>query len=279
MYFLSDGTLKSFYMRFVVNRQIIPMAVESQIILHNLKEQTRDSLAQSGQKVRLDVGWQNYPARTIFTGDLMGVVTVRNRASLITTLHCRCGADILANVTVNPPITAKPGTRVSSLVSQLVAMWTGIKPDASRLIIDPAPPAKPEVIGPGGWSFAGTVAQAIQQLADNHGFSWTLQNGTFQACRNDSSTERAFTLSAANGTLISAVPILTGPTLVSTGVEMRAVLVPDLMPMDLLVLQSQVSSSLNKTYRISEVSYQGSPNENEWQMLVRCMFFQQPGGG
>jgi hypothetical protein len=266
----SDGTLDTLAMRFSVRRSIVSVATDSQIILYNLKRETRDFLRTPGLNIALEVGWSNTTRHTLFIGSLLQAVTRRSGPDLLTTLMCLTGADALAGSVISYPYPA--GMAVTDVLKDLVGRLPGVTLDAARLRIDPSPD-KIEAIGTGGRCFTGTVKDALDSLANEFGFSWSIQNNTFQALHDPGAFPRLFEVSAANGGLISAVPLLKTIMQLKMGVEIKALLSPDLLPGDQVSLKSILSPGLNGVYVIQEAEYQGSPNEHEWTMLLRCYDF------
>jgi hypothetical protein len=128
--------------------------------------------------------------------------------------------------------------------------------------------------GSGGRALAGSVREALDKLANEFHFDWSIQNGTFQALDNRTVfAGRVVEISANGGTLISAVPLLVSAMQLQRGVEVKALMIPDLMPGDQMHLTSIVDSSLNNIYKMHEIEYAGSPNEREWLMTVRSFTY------
>jgi hypothetical protein len=280
--------LTGFGLRFTVNLSRVSLSTESQIILHNLKKETRDALRTPNLRVMLTVGWPTWAApQTIFVGALMRAVTVRYGPSLLTTLHCRTAADALMNTIIartepsgqSGGITFKGGSAVKDAVVYLASLLPGLNKDASgkirtdRISVD-RDSEHVEKFGAAGRVFAGTVRQALDDLSREFGFSWSVQNGTFQAIHDKNAFGRVFRLSAADGTLISAMPILYSQMQLEVGVEAKALLIPNVLPGDQVYIQSPLlTPDLCGLRGIWEITYTGSPVEQEWTMTIRSRSF------
>jgi hypothetical protein len=268
MKFFGDGSLSSYYLRFRINRQLIGIPSESEIVLKNLKPATRAALATQQCAVRLDAGWADYGIQTIFMGNLLSAVSERQGPDITTTLKCMTGLPAFTESVVTQTYGA--GTPVSVVVKDLAGKLPGVTIDQARI----SSVLASESIGFGGLSFACMTREALDRLANQYGFSWSVQDGVFQALTDgQSSSKPALLLSSKDGTLMNVVPVLYGPLQFVTGVRAKALLVPNVLPGDPVKIHSDIlPPTLNdQTYTVHFATYQGSTAEDEWTMTLESV--------
>jgi len=116
-----------------------------------------------------------------------------------------------------------------------------------------------------GYSFVGTVSDALQDLAMQYDFEWSIQNGQIQILtKNSSTTLKAFLLSAETGLIESP-----NRTIKNKDFEKKekgeysvvCLLNPQLEVGDLISIDS---SSLKGTFLIKELTHIGDNMGNEW---------------
>lgn len=103
-----------------------------------------------------------------------------------------------------------------------------------------------------GQQFAGPTTAQLNRMADQYGFSWSVQDGIFQAISDKRDSGRVFTFSSARN-LISAVPVLNGPLAANIGVEIEAKFDARMKPGDRMVVDSRVNPALNGSYKATSV--------------------------
>jgi hypothetical protein len=269
MKFVGDGSRDTFYMRFRINRQLIGMPAESEICLKNLKPETRQALVNQQCSLRLDAGWANMAAPSmIFLGNLLAAVSERQGPDIGTTLKCMCGAPAIVESFITQTYAA--GTPVNVVAVDLAGRLPGITVDKARI----SPALATQRIGFGGLSFAGMTRDALDRLSNQYGFSWSIQDGVFQAVADGQSLGKAaLKLSSKDGTLISALPILYGPLQFVTGLKAKALMVPSVLPGDSVNIHSDIlQKQLNdQNWKVHFATYQGSTNEDEWTMTLESI--------
>jgi hypothetical protein len=258
--FVSDGSRTGFNIAFCIHRTVHACTEWSEITIHNLKAETRAALQTLYCRVELRVGWENYGTHTLFIGSLRAAITVRQGPDFVTTLRCAPGDAALNESIVTNSYPA--GMPVRQLVEALADTLHGVNVDPKRISCTGK-------IGPGGLSFGGTTRDLLDRLANQHGFTWSIQNGTFQAINDDSTTTRTIRISSRDGTLFSAQPILESALQFQRAIEVCSMLIPDLLPGDRVQLESDVSPHLNGNYMLNEVTYTGSPCTNDWKMVSK----------
>ncbi|MNN37352.1 hypothetical protein D3C81_1512950 [compost metagenome] len=104
-----------------------------------------------------------------------------------------------------------------------------------------------------GQQLSGTSTEQLNRLGDQFGFSWSVQDGILQAVMDDRDTGREFLFSSERN-LISAVPLLNGPTADNVGVEIVAKFDARMKPGDRMTIESQINPALNGSYKSTSVN-------------------------
>jgi hypothetical protein len=107
----------------------------------------------------------------------------------------------------------------------------------------------------GGFSFAGRAADALDALSGQYGFSWSVQDGTFQAIQDTRSVDRIINISAKKRNLIHVAPILSGPMQIENGVSISALLDPRAIPGGRVHVESGLNPKLNGQYKIHTLDF------------------------
>jgi hypothetical protein len=261
MEFISDGSRQTLYMRFNAVRAFRPLCV-SEVVLKNLKPDTRQALRTPLQRVRLRVGWGDKLA-TILDGMLTSAVTYRQGSDFLTTLRCISGIDATTSATSG--VFYPPGTSVATIVTALAKSFgPTVTVDAKQINVRGQ-------VNSGGLTFAGSTKDLLDKLANNYHFTWKIDNGVFAAQDDAQPHGDKVRISSADGNLVSALPILQSALQQQLGVEIVSVLMPGVGPGDTITLDSEITPNLNGDHFCYEVAYSGSPNENEWLMRAKCL--------
>ena len=259
--FESDGSREQFYIAFTVEKDLVCPNL-SEITIRNLAPATRRTLETANLKCELQVGWENFGMRTIFIGSLWATIHRRQGPDILTTLRCFQGA-----VSLNESIVAQtyaPGMAVADVVKDLAGRLAGVTFDAARHIVK-------GVIGPGGLSLAGRTAESLNKLAHAYGFSWSIQDGVFQALADGQAFSNTLLVSAKQGTLLSAYPIMPQPMVGRQSIEITSLLIPEILPGGQIQLESEIDPRLNGTRVLHNLVHEGSPCETTWQTRATCI--------
>ncbi|HBG77248.1 MAG TPA: hypothetical protein DDW84_00150 [Phycisphaerales bacterium] len=261
MKIVSDGTRDHLRMSFAINKSILGTPNNSQILLYNLKKETRDYFSPL-LKCSLRVGWDNYGLFEIYNGGLVAATHQRQGADIITKLIMLTG--ITATSVSVTSATFSRGTKLSYILKTMVEQkLPGVKYDPARVKI-----ADGEITQQ-GLSFAGSTKDFLDKLAKQYGFSWSIQDGVFQAIQDGKSFGRNILISSDAKTLFNVAPILQSPMQVQTGVTISALLVPGLLPGDTVTVQSSVNPQLDGVYMAHTIAYNGDLFGNEWGMIIQ----------
>ncbi len=254
----SDGSRTGLRISFNVKKTLMSTPNVSSISIYNLRPATRERIRATLSRVRLSVGYENTGINVLSQGGILSSVTEKKPPEYATTLQILDGfggqVKGISNVTFDGRI------QVAEIVRTIAADMPGV--EVGRIDIDGS-------VGSGGLSITDRTADALDALAMQFGFSWSIQDGVFQAISDRRSFNRTLTVSFRNRTLIQATPLLAGPMQIENGVEIVAILNPRVGPGDRVQLESEVNPGLNGVYKIHELDATGDTYDQSWTMTIR----------
>ena len=128
-------------------------------------------------------------------------------------------------------------------------------------------------IGPRGWSYAGATKDGLTRLGEEHGFSWSVQDGEVTAIGDRFMLGSYVELNGENGGLISIAPTLTGPMQIQSGVKIKALYVPGISAGHSIKVNSTLNPRLSGTYRIHTMSINIDAYSEAWTMDIESFRF------
>ena len=259
---LSSGDRSSLRIRFSVKKTHMGIPNNSTIEIFNLSRASAERIRAAQTRVRLSAGYQNTGLDVVVNGGILSSVTEKQEADRVTRFQVRDGYGGQLRGITNK--TFAPNANVADIVREMSQNMPGVS--TGDIDVD-------GVIGPGGLSVSDRSADALDQLAAQYGFNWSIQNGVFQALQDTRAFGRVFLVSSQSRNLIKVAPILTGPMQINNGVEIQAILNPSLVPGDQVRLESDANPDLNGTYKIHEIDMEGDTFDKNWTMTIRSFRF------
>jgi hypothetical protein len=262
---LSDGTQNTLRITATINKTIMGIPSPSTICLYNLSRATRTALQTTLSKLTLSAGWNNTALSKEFQGSILACYTERQGPDLITTIIALQGVGPLIKSTVSK--TYIEGAKIKDIVKDIAGSISGISLSESNIKgID-------GVIGSGGWSFSGSAKDALTALASEYGFSWTVDDGCFYFLGDAAKFSGIVVLDGDNGGLMNVSPILSGPLQMQTGVNIKAVFVPGVLPGSTVRIKSNVMSKLNGDYRVHTQTISLDCYSDTWNMNIESFAY------
>lgn len=240
---IADGSSKGLRVAFNAQKTVTGSPNKIDIAVWGLSLKTMQSIRGNLTKIQVMAGYSSSPdsASLVASGAILSAVPERQ------------GADIVLKITALDGY----GGMVRGAYSKSFAGGTPIK----DVVTDVAKALPGVTIGlvdvrgnlfQKGQQLTGSSTEQLNKLADQFGFSWSVQDGIFQAVMDDSDTGREF-LFTSDRNLISAVPLLNGPTANNVGVEIMAKFDARMRPGDRMTVSSQVNPALNGSYKSTSV--------------------------
>lgn len=240
-----------------VSKTIVSEANTATVIIHNLSQETREALRNQNVSIRLCAGYEGYEKETVFTGGVKSAVSWRQGTDIVTRLVCLSGAGPLVRSTTSKTYTR--GVPVVDIVKELAETIPGITADPTNIKIN-------GTIGYAGWSFAGMTKDALDKLAYQFGFSWSINDGQFVAVQDRKYLDGKLLLNSANG-LRKVSPRLTGLEQFQEGVDIEALYTPGVNPNHTVQVRSEFDNELRE-YFVYSVDYILSPKTENWEMRI-----------
>jgi hypothetical protein len=253
----SDGGRSSLRVTFNVSKTSQSYANNINIELTNLSQRQRQRISQRKTRIRLYVGWANTPAILLAQGGVFNAISRKDGADIITQLTVLDGFEGMRQGLVNR--TFGPRTSVASIVEAVRLTMPGVALGAIQVT---------GTVGSGGLTLSDRSAPALDRLAEQYGFTWSIQNGALYALQDGQAFSRTLTLSAANRTLLKVFPLLEGTEQNNLRVKADALLDPRMVPLNQVRIESAVTPDISGVYKITNVDYDGDTHGSTWQMSV-----------
>lgn len=240
----ADGSSDHLRVQFNSQKTVTGEPNKCEISITGLSTATQRSIRANLTRVRVIAGYSTSAssAGLVCSGALMGVVTRRQGADIVTKLIALDGMGGMTRGAYAQAFAG--GTPVAQVVKQLAASMPGV--DIGNV----------KVTGnlfPKGLQLSGSSTSQLNKLADQYGFSWSIQNGVFQAIMDGQDSGEAFSFSSDTN-LIECVPLLNGPLQVPVGIEVTAKFEARIKPGDRMVVRSTVNPQLSGTYTATSVN-------------------------
>lgn len=260
---VSDGGMDSLAVSCSISKTIMGSPSPSTVTFKNLAADTRAAIRDGLTKITVRAGWENTDMHTAFQGSIMSVESSRSGADIITIVQAQPGYGALTRGITSQ--TFGKGMSVENAVLSLASNLPGVNVDPARI------QGIAGTIGNKGWSFAGSTQNALTELADEYGFSWSIQDGVFQAVGDAIGLSGPLlTLNGENGGLVSVSPVQNGNEQNQGGVKVSALYVPGVLPGGMMRVNSSISPQFNGEYRISSASYSLDAKSDAWTMELEC---------
>lgn len=115
-------TIEDLRIKFNVEKSLVGYPNKANIQIYNLKESTRNLIAEDGTLVELFVGYQNLVL--LFSGTVINVIHKKEKTEWITTIYAGDSDSVLNSATINKTLPA--GTTPEQLFNELVKGLPGV---------------------------------------------------------------------------------------------------------------------------------------------------------
>lgn len=255
---VSNGNIGTLKATLHCQKNILSVPNNAEIRIWNLKSSTRQAFKKTGLYIKAYAGYEGGSHELLFSGSIEATKTKRVGADIVTTLVCLTGGSNLVRAAFTK--TYEQGVPVSQIVTEMAQTIPGI-------VIDPTKINVSGTVGYKGFSYAGSTRYGLQKLADQYGFSWSINNGTFVAL-DDMSGRPSTILLNANSGLKEVSPRMFGINQVQEGVDISSIYVQGIDAGQIIRVVSSVSPELSGSYTCHTIDYDLSPKENQWDMTI-----------
>lgn len=247
---------------FSIERSLKPEPNTADVQVWNLNQDHRSQLeetkGESGSKVpvSLEAGYEGGFA-LIYVGTMRTVFSERQGPDIVTILQSGDGEKEYQQGRIN--LSIAPATPNPSIMQQIVkklGIGEGNLATATPLLL-----AAPLLLPQGG-VLSGSASQIMTRVAQSLGFEWSIQDEALQLLQARAPVAAAAVL------LTPATGLVGSPSVDNEGIlTAQALLIPDVFPGRLLVLESE---RLSGSYRIEKCRYSGNTAGGEWYVEVEA---------
>lgn len=241
---VADGSNSRLRVAFNASKTITGEPNKTDLLVWNLSRETRGQLKANSTKVRVSAGYSSDPssAAVVCNGGLLAVTHENQGPDIVTRMLILDGYGGITRGAFSRSFSG--GTPVDAVVKDLAASLPGVS--VGKIDVDGALPQK-------GIALAGATSAQLNKLADQHGFSWSVQDGVFQALSDKRDSGRGFSF-ISDRNLISAAPLFNGPLQVRVGVAVSAKFDARMRPGDRMIVRSTTDPSVNGETKATSVT-------------------------
>ena len=242
---------QSLDVQFSIDRSLKPEPNTAEIQIWNLNADHRSQLEEASRVAcTVEAGYEGQTSQ-LFSGTLRTAFTMREGADLITTLQSGDGEKEYQQSRVNISIAkTTPNLSVMQQIVKSMGIAEGNLSSASPQLL-----ASP-LLFPQGGVLSGSASQIMNRVAQSLGFEWSIQEGALQILQTHAPLATTATLLTPETGLVGS------PSIDNEGVlTAQALLIPDIFPGRLLVLESE---RLSGSYRVEKCAYTGNTAGDDW---------------
>lgn len=251
-----DIRIENHKIRFEIKKSIVADKNSCRVDVYNLAEQTRNKITNDiNSLVRVQAGYiENTGLVDIGQGNISHVVHQFRRPDIITTVYSKDGFKVTRNNIIS--LSFGENTPLSSIINAII---TKLNIPVKFTDYDKSAIVK------NGYSFIGTIPDALNQLSLQFKFRWSIQNGQIQILSSNKGTNKQIiSLSATTGLINDPEKIISTKQLDKQQVnEYRivALLQPQLEAGDLIAVQSRI---IEGVFIVNELEHSGDTRGDSW---------------
>lgn len=265
--YFSDGSRKGLRIQFQVVKTLTSSPNESSVTISNLSPESRQIVISQIENVyaELYVGYQSRDLQLLTSGDLVRAFPEKQGTENLLTLSFLDGASAIFNAATSRSFPA--GMPIKDVVFEIAKEFEkdGVTVDASKINI-------PGQVDKGGMPVCGRTATILDRLSASYRFTWSIQNGVFQAFKDVSDkkepSRKVFEISFKKRNLIKSIPELGEKFMQQTGMKIDAILEPLCSPGDIILLESHIYPQYSGRYVAMNVDYYGDTFGADWKMSI-----------
>lgn len=240
---LADGTMRNLRVAFSAQKGITGSPNTLNMEIYGLSLATMQSIRGNLSRIQVIAGYETAPdsASIVAAGAILSAIPEKRGPDTVMTITALDGYGGMVRGAYSRAFDGN--TPISSVVADMASSMPGVT--VGQIDVDGQLFRK-------GQQFAGTTTSQLNRMADQYGFSWSVQDGIFQALSDRRDSGRVFSFSSERN-LLSAVPVLNGPTAENIGVEIVAKFDARMKPGDRMLVESRVNPALNGAYKVTSV--------------------------
>lgn len=266
--YFSDGTRKTLDIKFNIQKTCVGAPNESTVILTNASPDTKKYLMSLTNKdeisVELFAGYEDEGMTLLSSGNLIKLFPERQGTSDIFTLTFLDGSKAISQSHLEAQFNG--GTAIADIVLALAKSFekNGVKVDTTKINLT-------GTVGRRGFTAYGRTATALDKLAASYNFTWSIQDGVFQAYMDQKqkrASQAVYKVSVKEKNLLKATPEIGEKYMQQVGMKIEAILNPKCKCMDIIELESIVYPDYNGQYEIHNLTMSGGTKDMDWKMEI-----------
>jgi hypothetical protein len=235
---VADGTNERLRVTFQASKTLTGDPNKCEVSIYNLGPELRQVMRGPLLRVQVVAGYETGEPALVAYGALQEAATTRQGADIVTRLVVLDGYGGMTRGVYSRSWSG--GVPVARVVADIARSMPGVR--VARVDV-------PGTLSAKGAALAGPATAQLNRLADQYGFSWSVQDGVFQAVP-DATTTGSVWVFDADQNLLAVTPKMDGT---STGVDISAKFAPGVKPGDLVRVRSGLSPDLNGDYKATAV--------------------------
>ena len=256
----SDGSRDTLGMSVQIEKTMMGLPNASTVKIWNCDEHTKEMLSIKNLKAIIYIqdpynqNWQE-----VFSGGILSCISERSGPDIVTTLYIVSKTVLLMTLASTISADSKPlrdilNDWLSTLKLKTVVFYGTV---GDRVLKH--------------FCHMGTYEEALNKLAFQEGFSWSVTGDQLTVAADGSSSGNIVTITPDTG-LISAVPILSGPFYAMNGVNIHCYPIPMLQCFDKVSVEAYVNAAtVNRQSMLANIIRMDlSTVENQWDMEIVC---------
>lgn len=240
---VADGTMRNLRVAFSAQKGITGSPNTLDMEIYGLSLVTMQSVRGNLSRIQVIAGYSSSAdsAAIVASGAILAAIPEMRGPDAVLTIKALDGYGGMVRGAYSRAFDGR--TPISTVVADMAKALPGVT--VGQIDVDGQLFQK-------GQQFAGPTTAQLNRMADQYGFSWSVQDGIFQAISDKRDSGRAFAFTSERN-LISAVPVLNGPLAANVGVEIEAKFDARMKPGDRMVIDSRVNPALNGSYKATSV--------------------------
>ena len=240
---VADGTMRNLRVAFSAQKGITGSPNTLDMEIYGLSLQTMQSVRSNLSRIQVVAGYESSAdsAGLVASGAILAAIPGMRGPDAVLTIKALDGYGGMVRGSYSRAFDGR--TPISTVVADIAKALPGVT--VGQIDVDGQLFQK-------GQQFSGSTTAQLNKMADQYGFSWSVQDGVFQAISDKRDSGRVFAFTSERN-LISAVPVLNGPLAANVGVEIEAKFDARMKPGDRMVIDSRVNPALNGSYKATSV--------------------------
>lgn len=254
-----------FNIEFSCSKSIGSKQNTGQVTIWNLAKGTRNKFGEEFDKISVEIGYKDEGSSLLFSGNIRDVTHSKSSPDISSLIEIGDGDKGIGKGAVSK--THPKGTKPADIIKHLVQQMPDVKLGELKGL-DDLPAFKRPV------SVFGYAFRELDEMGRHFGFYWSIQNGIFQAVKNDQHLGGDFLISKETGMIGVAEPT-------DKGVKFKALANPKLIPGKTVKVKSgfldegsgrdkRDSDAGGGVFRIASANFAGSTRGDEFYVDIEA---------